>query len=154
MMVTQQAAVHLGNDNLDNLHSTKNQSQLVSEQTEIQGISLIENSLKRTTLLTDRAVQLSTAKVHVFSDSILRMERISETPVSAWNEKIAWFMNSFQCRELDRIEPMEFEWKHFQGFTTLQILTEIQNMMIETACEPEQFPGRIVFMSMYNHIVW
>ena len=28
-------------------------------------------------------------------------------------EKIAWFMNASQCRELDRIdgEPMEFEWK-------------------------------------------
>ena len=42
---------------------------LVSEQTEIQGISLIDwqgNSWKRTTLLTDRAVQLSTAKVYVF----------------------------------------------------------------------------------------
>ena len=27
-------------------------------------------------------------------------------------------------------------------------------MMNEMQCEPEQFPGRIIFMSMYNHIVW
>ena len=27
-------------------------------------------------------------------------------------------------------------------------------MMIETQCEPEQFQGRIIFMSMYNDIVW
>ena len=26
--------------------------------------------------------------------------------------------------------------------------------MTELQCEPEQFPGRIIFMSMYNDIVW
>ena len=53
MIVTQQAAVHLGNDCLKNLHSTKNQPQrkvkqlfdvtrkLVRDQKEIQGISMI-----------------------------------------------------------------------------------------------------------------
>ena len=73
VLVTQQALVHLGKDYLGNLQSTKNLSQRtmkqlfdvtrkwVSEQTEIQGISLInwqENSWKRTTLLTARAVRL------------------------------------------------------------------------------------------------
>ena len=71
MTVTQQAAVHPGNDYLENLHSTKNQShrtvkqlfdvtkKLVRDQKEIQGLSMInwqENPWKRTTLLTDRAV--------------------------------------------------------------------------------------------------
>ena len=53
-----------------------------------------------------------------------------------------------QCRELDRIdgEPMELEWKMFPGFTTLQILSEIQNMMTEVKCEPEQISGRIIFI--------
>ena len=54
----------------------------------------------------------------------------------------------------NRREPMEFEWKNFPGFTELQILAEIQNMMIEVKCEPEQFPGRIIFLSMYNDTVW
>ena len=64
-------------------------------------------------MLTDRAVQLSTAKAYAFSDSVLCMGRISESPVSAWKVNIDWFMNSVQCRELDRIdgEPMEIEWK-------------------------------------------
>ena len=92
-----------------------------------------DNSWRRTTLLTDRPVQLSTAKACVFSDSVLCMGRISEKPASAWKEKIDWFMNSFQCRELDRIdgEPMEFELTNFPGYTTLQIFAEIQNMMTE-----------------------
>ena len=49
---------------------------------------------------------------------------------------------------------MEFEWKNFPGFTTLGILDEIQKMMTELQCEPEQFKARIFFMSMYNDIVW
>ena len=50
---------------------------------------------------------------------------------------------------MDRIdgEPMEFEWKHFSGVTTVQILDEIQSMMTESKCEPEQFKGRIILMS-------
>ena len=32
----------------------------------------------------------------------------------------------------------------------LQILAEIQKMMTETKCEPEQFPGWIFCMSMYD----
>ena len=52
-------------------------------------------------------------------------------------------------KDLNRIdgEPMEFVWKMFPGFTTLGILEEIQ-------CEPEQFNDRIIFMSMYNDMVW
>ena len=77
MIVTLQAAVHLGKDYLENLYSTKNQPQrtvkllfdvtrkLIRDHKEIQGISVIDwqaNSWKRTTLSTDRAVRLSTAK--------------------------------------------------------------------------------------------
>ena len=102
MIVTQQTAVHLGNANLGNLNSTKNQPQrtvkhlfdvtikLVKDQKEFQGFSMInwqEHSWKRTTLLTDREVRLSTAKAYVFSDSVLCMGRISENPVEAWEKK-------------------------------------------------------------------
>ena len=64
-------------------------------------------------------------------------------------------MNSRQFKELDRTdgEPMKFEWKTFHGFTTLQILAEIQNIMSEVKCEPEQLQGLIVFMSMKTDIV-
>ena len=49
---------------------------------------------------------------------------------------------------------MEFEWMIFPGFTTLQILHEIQNFMETLGCQPERFHGRIIFMSMYNDIIW
>ena len=40
---------------------------------------------------------------------------------------------------------MQFGWKKFPGFTTLGILEDIQKMMTELQCEPEQFKGRIIF---------
>ena len=39
------------------------------------------------------------------------------------------------------------------GFTTLQILAELQKMTNEMQCEHEQVTERIIFMSMYNDIV-
>ena len=36
----------------------------------------------------------------------------------------------------------------------LGILSQIQQMMGELQCEPENFTGRIIFMSMFNDIVW
>ena len=62
---------------------------LVRDQKEIQGTSVIDwqrNSWKRSTLLTDRAVQLSTARTYVFSDSVLCMGKMKENPMEAWNE--------------------------------------------------------------------
>ena len=75
MTVTLHAAVHLGNDHVENLHCTKNQPKrtlkqvfnvkrkLIKDQNEIQGISVIswqQQTWQRTTLL--EAVQLSNAK--------------------------------------------------------------------------------------------
>ena len=79
---------------------------------------------------------------------------ISDKPVESWKDKIKWFLESCNLKDLDRIdgEPMEFEWKNFPGLTTVGILAEIQKMMAESKCEPAQFNGR--FMSMYNDITW
>ena len=111
---------------------------------------------RETTLLTDRAVQFPTAKTYVFSDSVLCLGGISDEPVKAWESRINWFLETRYLKDLDRIdgEPMELEWKNFPGFTTWGILDEIQKMMTESKCEPEQFQGRIIFMSMYSDIDW
>ena len=44
--------------------------------------------------------------------------------------------------------------EYFPGFTSLQILQEIQNNLHERNIKPEEFTGRIVFMSMFNDIDW
>ena len=81
---------------------------------------------------------------------------ISTEPVKAWESRIKWCLETCHLKDLDRIdgEPMELEWNIFPGFTTMGILDEIQKIMTESKCEPEQFKGRIIFMSMYNDIDW
>ena len=76
-----------------------------------------------------------------FSDSVLCLGGISDQPVQAWKNKIKWYLETRYLKDLSRMdgEPMEFEWKIFTGFTTMGILEEIQKLMIELQCEPEQF---------------
>ena len=45
-------------------------------------------------------------------------------------------------------------WKIFPGFTTVGIVIEIQQKMGKLQSEPENFTSRIIFMSMFNNIVW
>ena len=78
-------------------------------------------------------------------------------PVKPWENKVQCFFFFFEIRHLKRLdridgEQMEFEWAFIPGFTTLQILAEIQNMMTESKCEPEQSKRKIIFMSMYSDI--
>ena len=79
-----------------------------------------------------------------------------DEPIEAWKNKIKWYLENRCLKDLNRIdgEPMEFERKLFPGFTTLDIFEEIQKYMKDLQCEPEQFKDRIIFMSMYNDIVW
>ena len=47
---------------------------------------------------------------------------------------------------------MEFEWNIFQGFDTLQLNDEVKSLLYRLGETPENFTGRILFMSMFNDI--
>ena len=49
---------------------------------------------------------------------------------------------------------MEFEWNIFPGFTTLQLVREVQEFLSNLNVQPEDSTGRIIFMSMFNDISW
>ena len=59
------------------------------------------------------------------------------------------------CRELDRIdgEPMEFEWMMNPGHTTLHILLEIQKLLKDLNCEPEQLKKKHLHVDVQRHRV-
>ena len=171
MYVTLQAAVHLGRDFLENLRFTKNQllmsvkqlfqvtGKLIMDQTDISGLTTInykEPRWRSTTLLCVKAIGMTNVKTYVFADSVLCLWSMSDQPVEAWKNKIKWYLENRYLKDLNRIdgEPMEFEWKIFTRFTTLGIFEEIQKYMTEWECELEQFKGRIIFLSMYNDIIW
>ena len=75
---------------------------------------------------------------------------------TAWEERLAWFKSSPEYRTLDRIdcETIEFEWNIFPGFTTLQLSHKVQELLLRLGETPENFTGRIIFMSMFNGISW
>ena len=58
--------------------------------------------------------------------------------------------------ELNRIDgqPKEFEWKNFPVITTVGTLNQIQQVMGQLLCEQENFTDSIIFISMFNDIVW
>ena len=57
-------------------------------------------------------------------------------------------------RTFDRIdgEPMEFECNIFPGFNTLQLSEEVKSLLLRLGETPENFTGRIIFMSRFNDI--
>ena len=47
---------------------------------------------------------------------------------------------------------MEIEWNIFPGFNTLQLIEKVTRLLLRSDETPENFTGRIIFMSMFNDI--
>ena len=102
----------------------------------------VDSSWKQLSLIGDEeGVSLAHAKVYVFSDSVLCLGKVHQNPQSStfWEDKLTWFKSSPQYRTLDLIgvEPVEFEWNIFQGFTTLQLCNKVQEFMSKMSEKPE-----------------
>ena len=176
MSSTLQSSVFMGKTYSDNWHSFKNtgkdltlkqmldiSEKLITEQSdEISGVETIgweNSSWKYLSLVGDEQVtSLLHRKVYVFSDSVLCLGKMNENPRSniAWEQRLEWFKSSPEYRAWDRIdgEPMEFEWNIFPGFNTLRLSQEVQELLLRLDGTPENFTGRIIFMSMPNDISW
>ena len=172
MSSTLESSVLTGKNYSDNWHSFKNSKdltmkqmfdmseKLVSEQDEKYGVKTIDwenSSWKYLSLIGDeQVISLQRTKVYIFSDSVLSLGKIHEKPQSnaAWEQRLERFKRSQEYKNLDRIdgEPMEFEWNIFPGFTTLQLSQEVKELLLRFNETPENFTGRIVFMSMFNDI--
>ena len=102
----------------------------------------------------ERVVNLQRTKVYVFSDSVLCLVKIFENTQSndAWEQRLGWLKSSSNYRNFDRIggEPVELEWNVFRGFNTLQLSEEVKSLLLRLFETPENFTGRIIFMSMFN----
>ena len=81
---------------------------------------------------------------------------MGDDPLATWKSKIKRSSENNHFKDMNRIDgmPTEFEWQIFPGITALALLQKIQKLMTELQCEPEHFKGRIIFMSMFNDIVW
>ena len=171
MAVTMESAVFMGRNCLNICQSTANttdltlkqmfdiSTRLVSEQ-EISGMETISwenHSWKHLSLIGDeRVINLQRTKVYVISDSVLCLGKIFENPQSndAWEERLGRLKSSQNFRNFDRSdgEPMEFQWNIFPRFNTLQLNEEVKRLLLRLGETPENFTGRILFMSMSNDI--
>ena len=135
-------------------------AQLVINQDEINGLDKIQwetYSWKRLSLIGDETViNLQSAKVHVFSGSVLCLGKVLQHPESneAWKNRVAGVRSEKSYRDYDDIngESTKFEWNSFPGFTTLQLCDKINDLLSDLGQTQETFTGRILFMSMFNDI--
>ena len=175
MSSTLEASIFMGKNYSENVHSVKNtgnhltlkqmfdisEKLIVGQSDEIFGVSQMSwesSPWKQLSLVNDEEViSLSHAKVYVFSDSVLCLGKVNQNPASntVWEENLSWVNSSSQYRTLDTIEgePMEFEWNIFPGFTTLQLCNKVHEFMSKMS-DPSEFKGRMIFMSMFNDILW
>ena len=104
----------------------------------------------------ERIINLQRTKVYVFSDSVLCLGKIHQNPESnkAWEERIGWITTSQSYRDFDGFdgEPTKFEWNIFTGFDTLQLCDKVKSLPSRLGQTPENFRGRILFMSMFNDV--
>ena len=127
-------------------------AELVNDEEEIHGLDKIQwekGSWKRLSLIGDETViNLPSAKVYVFSDSVLCLGRILQNPYSneAWKNRIVGY-NPGKATEIMMVsmESRQFEWNIFQGFTTLQLCGKINDLSSDLGQTAETFTGRIFF---------
>ena len=132
----------------------------MAEQDEISDLETIgweKHSWKYLSLIDDeRIINLQRVKVYVFSDSVLCLGKIRQNPDSneAWKKSVECITTSQSYRDFDGIsgEPTEFEWNIFPGFDTLQLYGKVKDLLSRLGETPENFSGRILFMSMFNDI--
>ena len=76
-------------------------------------------------------------KVNVFSGSVLCFRKMNENTQSnyAWDDKLYIALETIDG------EPMEFEWRIFPGFTTLQLNSKVQEFLSNMSIEPEDSTG-------------
>ena len=174
MAVTMESATFMGKNFHNNRNSIVNttdltrkqmfdiSAKLVSEQEEITSLETIgweNHSWKYMSLIGDeRIINLQRTKVYVFSDSVLCLRKIHQNPESntEWEARIGWITTFQSCRDYDGIsgEPTKFEWTIFPGLTTLQFCDRVKSLLSRLGEAPENFTGRILFMSMFNDILW
>ena len=105
----------------------------------------------------ETVINLQRTKVYVFSDSVLCLGRIHQYPDSneAWKNRIAGVKAEKSYRDYGGIdgEPTEFEWNIFPGFTTLQLCGKVNDLLSRLGETPENFTGRILFLSSTTFLV-
>ena len=155
MFSSMKAAIHLGPSSLAKLEIENSfnitQKLILEHSKEILNVKPLESSspsCTRSALSLDQAIKWTKAKVRVYSDSVLCVGKMkkSKEAIKIWEGQVEEFKMYLTYEELLGIagEATAFEWNIFPGFSSLQILQEIQQDLKRKSIEPEEFTDRII----------
>ena len=163
MTATLQAAVHLGIDYAENLHSAKNQpkrtvqqlfnvsSKLIKDPKEIQGIFG-----KGQLFILTRQFSYQMQKPKYSPTQYCVWEGSLKIPSKHGKRRLIGFRINF--KKDNWIESMWSRWSSSgqisQGSLHCRSSPRFKSWWLESKCELEQIQGRIILMSMCNDIVW
>ena len=123
----------------------------VGQSDEIYGVNTInwsDSSWKHLSLIDDEEViSLSHAKVYVFSDSVLCLGKMRESTITYCLGRQIDVVQKFHLSTELWTQLMVSQWN-----STLQFCYKVQEFMSKLSIQPEDFTGRIIFMSMFNDI--
>ena len=74
---------------------------------EIIGISTIDfkdATWMSTSLLCEKAYQITSAKAYVFSDSVLCVEKLGDDLIPTWKSQIEWYSENNHFKDMNRID--------------------------------------------------
>ena len=114
----------------------------------------------RSTLTHDQVKHWSKPKVRVYSDSVLCRWKVSSQAEAKtrWSSQVEEFQMYYVVDEFHGIdgEAIEFEWNILPRiyYHIADSLQQIQDNLQSENIETEQFPDKIIFMSMFNDIDW
>ena len=168
-----EASVFMGKNYSENLHSIKSTGNnltlkqmvhiserlVVGQSDEIFGVSPInweDSSWKQLSLVNDEEViSLSHAKIYVFSDSVLCLGKVNQNRTSnnVWEE--SWVGSKVHHNRELWTQLTESRWNSSGLFSQDLPHCSSSTMSKRTKMgDPSQFQGRIIFMSMFNDIIW
>ena len=135
---------------------------LIKEHSEeILNVECMESLLPpwtRSMLANDQAVKWAKAKVCVYADSVICVGEVKDLSgaTERWKGQVEDFKKYSSNQDAAGLdgEPIGFDWKIVPGFSSLSPLREIQNDLETKNIKPEDFKDLIIFMSMFNDIVW
>ena len=170
MSSSMKAAIHFGQIFTKNLPVFKNThveyiqnlfnitQRLVTENSEeILNVKAFESSdpfmVKKTRMSHPQVIKWTQVTVHVYSDSVLRLGKLSFSSEAAqrWKGQLIDLLHQ-ELFEVDG-EPIEFKWNLLPELTSLEILRKIQDDLRSRNIKLEDVGYRVIFMSMFNDIV-
>ena len=109
-------------------------------------------------LTNDQAIKWAKARVCVYADSVLNVQRWDTLQKQLKHGKVQWQdsgdIHHIKMQLVLMEKQLNSSGQFFTGCSSLSIVEEIPQDLETWRIQPEEFEDRIIFMSMFNDIEW